>query len=33
MFYYKPSTKYKSPLEKGDHPELNTPEPLDKEAI
>ena len=33
MFGEKPRTRYSSPLEKGDHPELDTSELLDKSGI
>ena len=33
MFNKKPSTTYKSPLEKGDHPELDITELLDEDGI
>ena len=33
MFNKKPSSKYKSPLEKGDHPELDTTKLLDDNGI
>ena len=33
MFNKKPSSKYKSPLEKGDHPEVDTTELLDEDGI
>ena len=33
MFGSRPSTKYMSPLEKNDHPELDTSELLDEDGI
>ena len=33
MFGHKPSNKIHSPLEKGDHPELDTSEFLDQDGI
>ena len=33
MFGEKPRTRYSSPLEKGDHPELDTSELLDESGI
>ena len=33
MFGEKPSTKAQSPMEKGDHPELDQSEPLDAQGI
>ena len=33
MFNKKPSSKYNSPLEKGDYPELDTTDLLDEDGI